>query len=60
MSKLIINGGVPLQGELRASGAKNAVLPIMAAAILTMVPAAAPARVPIPASTRARQTNRGR
>jgi UDP-N-acetylglucosamine 1-carboxyvinyltransferase len=34
MSKLIINGGVPLQGELRASGAKNAVLPILAATLL--------------------------
>ena len=34
MSKLIINGGVTLQGELRASGAKNAVLPILAATLL--------------------------
>ena len=34
MSKLIINGGVPLQGELRASGAKNAVLPILCATLL--------------------------
>ncbi|MFO1372158.1 MAG: UDP-N-acetylglucosamine 1-carboxyvinyltransferase [Candidatus Competibacteraceae bacterium] len=34
MSKLIINGGTPLQGELRASGAKNAVLPILAATLL--------------------------
>ena len=34
MSKLIINGGVPLHGELRASGAKNAVLPILAATLL--------------------------
>ncbi len=34
MSKLIINGGIPLQGELRASGAKNAVLPILAATLL--------------------------
>ena len=34
MSKLIINGGVPLQGELRASGAKNAVLPILASTLL--------------------------
>ncbi|MGB2680467.1 MAG: UDP-N-acetylglucosamine 1-carboxyvinyltransferase [Candidatus Competibacter sp.] len=34
MSKLIINGGVPLRGELRASGAKNAVLPILAATLL--------------------------
>ncbi len=34
MSKLIITGNGPLQGELRASGAKNAVLPILAAALL--------------------------
>lgn len=34
MEKLIITGGVPLQGEIRASGAKNAVLPIMAATLL--------------------------
>lgn len=38
MSKLIINGGVPLQGELRASGAKNAVLPILAATLLADSP----------------------
>lgn len=34
MSKLIINGGVVMNGELRAAGAKNAVLPILAAALL--------------------------
>jgi UDP-N-acetylglucosamine 1-carboxyvinyltransferase len=38
MSKLIINGGMPLQGELRASGAKNAVLPILAATLLADAP----------------------
>ena len=38
MSKLIINGGAPLQGELRASGAKNAVLPILAATLLAEAP----------------------
>ncbi len=38
MSKLIINGGAPLQGELRASGAKNAVLPILAATLLADAP----------------------
>ena len=38
MSKLIINGGVPLYGELRASGAKNAVLPILAATLLAEAP----------------------
>ena len=34
MDKLIIKGGVTLQGEIRISGAKNAVLPIMAATLL--------------------------
>jgi len=34
MDKLIIKGGVPLEGEIRISGAKNAVLPIMAATLL--------------------------
>ncbi|MFZ1828929.1 MAG: UDP-N-acetylglucosamine 1-carboxyvinyltransferase [Candidatus Competibacteraceae bacterium] len=38
MSKLIITGGVPLFGELRASGAKNAVLPILAATLLADAP----------------------
>jgi UDP-N-acetylglucosamine 1-carboxyvinyltransferase len=38
MSKLIINGGIPLNGELRASGAKNAVLPILAATLLADAP----------------------
>ena len=38
MSKLIINGGTPLRGELRASGAKNAVLPILAATLLADTP----------------------
>lgn len=33
-SKLVITGGVPLQGEVRASGAKNAVLPILASTLL--------------------------
>ena len=35
MDKLIIQGGVPLTGEVRISGAKNAALPILCAAILT-------------------------
>jgi UDP-N-acetylglucosamine 1-carboxyvinyltransferase len=35
MDKLVINGGVPLSGEVRISGAKNAALPILCAAILT-------------------------
>ncbi|MGH8523069.1 MAG: UDP-N-acetylglucosamine 1-carboxyvinyltransferase, partial [Gammaproteobacteria bacterium] len=34
MDKLIIMGGVPLQGEIRVSGAKNAALPILAATLL--------------------------
>ncbi len=38
MNKLLIGGGIPLHGEVRASGAKNAVLPIMAAALLTEEP----------------------
>lgn len=35
MQKLIIYGGTPLKGIINISGAKNAVLPIMAASILT-------------------------
>ena len=35
MDSLLIRGGVPLNGEVRISGAKNAVLPIMAASLLT-------------------------
>ncbi len=35
MDKLIITGGVPLTGEIRISGAKNAALPILAATLLT-------------------------
>lgn len=35
MDKIIIEGGQRLEGELEISGAKNAVLPIMAAMILT-------------------------
>ncbi|MDD5196162.1 MAG: UDP-N-acetylglucosamine 1-carboxyvinyltransferase [Candidatus Omnitrophica bacterium] len=35
MDKLIIEGGVKLKGELTVSGAKNAVLPILAATLLT-------------------------
>lgn len=34
MEKLIINGGKPLNGKVRISGAKNACLPILAATIL--------------------------
>lgn len=35
MNKLRIRGGRPLQGEIRVSGSKNAVLPILAATLLT-------------------------
>ncbi len=38
MDKLIISGGVPLRGELHASGAKNAVLPILACTLLADEP----------------------
>ena len=34
MDKLIIQGGTPLEGEIRISGAKNAALPILAATLL--------------------------
>jgi UDP-N-acetylglucosamine 1-carboxyvinyltransferase len=35
MDSLLIRGGVPLHGDVQISGAKNAVLPIMAATLLT-------------------------
>jgi UDP-N-acetylglucosamine 1-carboxyvinyltransferase len=38
MQKLSIQGGIPLSGEIRVSGAKNAALPILAAALLTGFP----------------------
>ena len=38
MDKLIITGGNVLQGDIRISGAKNAVLPIMAATLLADSP----------------------
>lgn len=38
MESLLIKGGVPLCGEVAISGAKNAVLPIMAATLLTAEP----------------------
>src|SRR5690606_34718052 len=34
MAKIVITGGEPLQGEVQISGAKNAVLPILAATLL--------------------------
>jgi UDP-N-acetylglucosamine 1-carboxyvinyltransferase len=38
MDKLIINGGVALDGEIRISGAKNAALPILMGALLADSP----------------------
>lgn len=38
MDRLSIHGGVPLQGEVEISGAKNAALPILCAALLTPDP----------------------
>ncbi|HMC27390.1 MAG TPA: UDP-N-acetylglucosamine 1-carboxyvinyltransferase [Verrucomicrobiae bacterium] len=35
MDSLLIKGGVPLHGDVKISGAKNAVLPIMASTLLT-------------------------
>jgi UDP-N-acetylglucosamine 1-carboxyvinyltransferase len=35
MDRIVIHGGVPLHGTISISGAKNAVLPLMAASILT-------------------------
>jgi UDP-N-acetylglucosamine 1-carboxyvinyltransferase len=34
MDKILVEGGQPLQGDVRISGAKNAVLPILCAALL--------------------------
>ncbi|OGT84540.1 MAG: UDP-N-acetylglucosamine 1-carboxyvinyltransferase [Gammaproteobacteria bacterium RIFCSPLOWO2_02_FULL_61_13] len=38
MDKLIIQGGIPLRGEISISGAKNAALPILAGTLLTDKP----------------------
>jgi UDP-N-acetylglucosamine 1-carboxyvinyltransferase len=38
MDRLLINGGVPLEGRIEISGAKNATLPLMAACLLTDQP----------------------
>jgi UDP-N-acetylglucosamine 1-carboxyvinyltransferase len=38
MDKLLIEGGAPLHGEIGVSGAKNAALPILTAALLTDEP----------------------
>lgn len=34
MQKLVIEGGTPLFGEIMTQGAKNAVLPVLAACVL--------------------------
>ncbi|WP_159713404.1 UDP-N-acetylglucosamine 1-carboxyvinyltransferase [Geminicoccus flavidas] len=38
MDRIIIEGGVPLEGRIQVSGAKNAALPLMAATLLTNQP----------------------
>ena len=38
MYKLLIKGGIPLQGEIYASGAKNSALPILASSLLSDSP----------------------
>ncbi|SFN23864.1 UDP-N-acetylglucosamine 1-carboxyvinyltransferase [Dokdonella immobilis] len=38
MAKIVINGGEPLRGDVQISGAKNAVLPILAACLLADEP----------------------
>ena len=38
MDRFLIDGGARLHGEIRASGAKNAALPILAASLLTAEP----------------------
>jgi UDP-N-acetylglucosamine 1-carboxyvinyltransferase len=38
MDKFVIEGGIPLKGEIPASGAKNSALPVLAAALLTAEP----------------------
>lgn len=38
MDKLIVRGGIPLRGEVRISGAKNAALPVLVATLLADEP----------------------
>ncbi len=35
MEKIVIEGGIPLKGTVKLSGAKNAALPIITASLLT-------------------------
>ncbi len=51
MDALHITGGVPLRGEVAISGAKNAVLPLMAASLLTDQPLVL-TRIPVVADVR--------
>ncbi|HEV8308600.1 MAG TPA: UDP-N-acetylglucosamine 1-carboxyvinyltransferase [Methylomirabilota bacterium] len=37
-ARLVVDGGVPLHGEVRASAAKNAALPLLAASLLSEAP----------------------
>ena len=37
-ARLVIEGGVPLRGEVRVSAAKNAALPLLAASLLSAEP----------------------
>ena len=38
MDKFVINGGIPLRGEIPTNGSKNSALPALAAALLTEEP----------------------
>ena len=38
MDKLVVEGGIPLKGDVRISGAKNAALPLMCASLLSPDP----------------------
>ena len=38
MQKILVEGGVPLHGDVQVSGAKNAVLPILCATLLADEP----------------------
>jgi UDP-N-acetylglucosamine 1-carboxyvinyltransferase len=38
LDKLVIEGGIPLTGEIAVSGSKNAALPALAACLLTAEP----------------------
>ena len=60
MDKLKITGGVPLRGEIAVAGAKNAALPIIAAALLTDLHDAADTLMPPPAPPVVRVSGPGR